>query len=253
MIDFHSHIIYGVDDGSKDIDMSLDMIKNAEKEGTKYICATSHYLSGEYEPDREEYFNKLKELREKSNIHIISGLEVYMDPSLPDLYKEKKIWGINEGPYMLIEFPMRDVPKYSMDVLYELTVLGIKPIIAHPERNIKLINNIHMIEDFIEEGYLLQLNANSLLGKHGQAEKAFGEELVKRNMIHLVGSDGHNNSFRKTDIKEALKILEELNPELHGFILENEHKVLEGLDIHIPDIKELKEKKKGFFGLFKRK
>jgi len=68
MIDFHSHIIYGVDDGAKDIDMSLDMIKNAEKEGTKYICATSHYLSGEYEPDREEYFNKLKELREKSNI-----------------------------------------------------------------------------------------------------------------------------------------------------------------------------------------
>jgi len=208
MIDFHSHIIYGVDDGARDIDMSLDMIKNAEKEGTKYICATSHYLLGEYEPDREEYFNKLEELREKSNIHIIPGLEVYM---------------------------------------------GIKPIIAHPERNIKLINNIDMIEEFIEEGYLLQLNANSLLGKHGQAEKAFGEELVKRNMIHLVGSDGHNNSFRKTDIKEALKRLEELNPELHGFILENEKRVLEGLEIDVPEIRELKEKKKGFFGLFKRK
>jgi len=147
---------------------------------------------------------------------------------------------------------MRDVPKYSMDVLYELTVLGIKPIIAHPERNIKLINNIDMIEDFIEEGYLLQLNANSLLGKHGQAEKAFGEELVKRNMIHLVGSDGHNNSFRKTDIKEASKRLEELNPELYGFILENEKKVLEGLEIELPEIMDIKEKK-GFFGLFKRK
>ncbi|MNN59569.1 Tyrosine-protein phosphatase YwqE [compost metagenome] len=110
-----------------------------------------------------------------------------------------------------------------------------------------------MIEEFIKEGYLLQLNANSLLGKHGQAEKAFGEELVKRNMIHLVGSDGHNNSFRKTDIKEALKRLEELNSELHGFILENEHKVLEGLDIDVPESREIREKKKGFFGLFKRK
>ncbi len=252
MIDFHSHIIYGVDDGSKDIDMSMDMIRNAEKEGTKYICATSHYLLGEYEPDREEYFDKLNELREKSNIHIISGLEVYIDPSLPMLYKENKIWGINETKYMLIEFPMRDVPKYSMDVLYELTVLGIKPIIAHPERNIKLINNIDMIEDFIEEGYLLQLNANSLLGKHGQAEKDFGEELVKRNMIHLVGSDGHNNSFRKTDIKEALNRLQELNPELYEFVLTNEKNVLDGRDIELPYIKEVKEKK-SFFGLFKKR
>lgn len=252
MIDFHSHIIYGVDDGSKDLNMSLEMIKNAEKEGTKYICATSHYMPEVYEPDREDYFNKLKELQEKSNINIISGLELYMDPSLPKLYKNKKIWGINEGPYMLIEFPMRDVPKYSMDIFYELTVLGIKPIIAHPERNIKLMNNRHIIEELIEEGYLLQLNINSLLGKHGQTEKAFGEELVKKNMIHLLGSDGHNNSFRKTDMKEASERLEELNPELYNWILNNEKNVLEGLDIELPEIKEVKEKK-SFFSFFKKK
>ncbi len=252
MIDFHSHIIYGVDDGSKDLNMSLEMIKNAEKEGTKYICATSHYMPEVYEPDSGDYFNKLKELQEKSNINIISGLELYMDPSLPKLYKDKKIWGINEKSYMLIEFPMRDVPKYSMDILYELTVLGVKPIIAHPERNIKLMNNRHIIEELIEEGYLLQLNINSLLGKHGQAEKAFGEELVKRNMIHLIGSDGHNNSFRKTDMKKASERLKELNPELYNWILKNEKNVLEGLDIELPEIKEVKERK-SFFGLFKRK
>lgn len=252
MVDFHSHIIYGVDDGAKDIHISLDMIENAEKEGTKYICATSHYLLGEYEPDREDYFNKLRELKEKSNIEIVSGLEVYMDPKLPELYKEKKIWTINDGPYMLIEFPMRDVPKYSMDILYELTILGIKPIIAHPERNIKLINNIDILMDFIDEGYLLQLNANSLLGKHGQAEKAFGEELVKRNMVHILGSDGHNVEFRKTDIRKASERLEELNPDIYDWILKNEEKVLKGLEVELPEIREVKEKK-GFFGLFKRK
>ncbi|MDD7792764.1 tyrosine-protein phosphatase [Clostridium sp. 'White wine YQ'] len=253
MIDFHSHIIYGIDDGSKDIDMSLSMIENAKEEGTEYICATPHFILGNYEVSLEEYSSKIEELRAKSEINIVSGLEVYMDLKLPELFKEKKIWGINNGPYMLIEFPMREIPRYSNDVLYELSILGVKPIIAHPERNLKLMNNIDILEDWIEEGYLLQVNAGSLVGQYGKEPRDISEILAKRNMIHILGSDGHNDSRRKTNIKSGRNRLEEINPSLSTWIDKNEKKVLLGEDIELPEINELKKSSKSIFGFLKRK
>jgi Capsular polysaccharide biosynthesis protein len=253
MIDFHSHIIYGVDDGAKDIDMSLSMIENAIEQGTEYICATPHFILGNYEVKFEDYLSTLEELRAESKINIIYGLEVYMDLKLPQLFKEKKIWGINNGPYMLIEFPMRDIPKYSNDILYELSILGVKPIIAHPERNLKLMNNIDILEAWIEEGYLLQVNAGSLIGEYGKDSKDISEMLAKRNMIHILGSDGHNDSSRKTNIRSGRSRLEEINPSLSAWIDKNEHKILLGEDIEIPEIIKLKKSSKSILGFLKRK
>lgn len=254
VIDFHSHIIYDIDDGSKSIEESLEMIENAKQEGSKYICATSHYMVGSYEPEREVYIEKLKSLREKvDGIEIAEGLEVYMEPSLPSLYKKEKIWGINKGKYMLIEFPMREVPKYSKDILYEMTVLNVTPIIAHPERNSRLRNDIKLLEEFIEEGYLLQMNASSLVGFHGDEVKTFAETLVKRNMIHMVGSDGHNVKRRNTNIKEGVLRIKELNPELYSWIKENQHNIFNGEDVQPLEIKEEVIKKKGLFSFLRGK
>ncbi|MCJ7691073.1 MAG: protein tyrosine phosphatase, partial [Clostridiaceae bacterium] len=167
MIDFHSHILNGVDDGAKNLDMSLQMLKNAESEGVEYICATPHFITEEFEISREKYIEKLDKLvlasrEENFSIKILSGLEIYMHPSLPKLYKEKKIWGINGSEYLLIELPMGQFPMYTEDIFYELMLLGAKPILAHPERNHKIMNNHDLIINLIKQGVFMQTNVGSL-------------------------------------------------------------------------------------------
>lgn len=253
MIDFHSHIIYGVDDGPKDKETSLRMIMNAELEGTGYICATPHFIQGSCQVSREEYTEKLQELSEESSISIIPGMEVYIDSSLPDLYRKGKVWGINWGPYMLIEFPMREVPRFAKDIFHELSILGVRPVIAHPERNLKLMSNPEILEEFVEDGYLLQVNSGSLTGEYGQSVQKAAEKLVRKNMVHLMGSDGHDDISRKTGVRDGFRRIREMNPFLGDWIEENSSRVIDGLSLELPEILEDRRGKRGIFVFFRRK
>ncbi|MGH4052952.1 MAG: tyrosine-protein phosphatase [Clostridium sp.] len=256
MIDFHSHIIYGVDDGSKSINMSLKMLRIAENEGTEYICATPHFITEEFEISRDKYFEKLDKLvlaskEENINIKILSGLEIYMHPNLPKLYKEKRIWGINGSEYLLIELPMGQFPMYTEDVFYELMLLGVKPILAHPERNLKIMKDHDLIVNLINQGVLMQINAGSLLGDYGKEVKKTALEFVKMNMIHILGSDAHNITSRKTKIKDAFQIVEHSNKEAFIWITENQTNIINNEPIM--EILQLKRKKgkNFFFNIFK--
>ena len=254
MIDFHSHILPYIDDGAKSFDMSLEMMRISNDDDVKYICATPHYIAGEYEVNKEAYEEKINGLRylcEKNNIrtNVVSGLEIYINPDLAQLYEDGRIWGINDSRYLLIELPMEQFPLYTEEVFYELRLKGATPIIAHPERNIKIMKNPNLLENLIEQGALAQLNAGSLKGLYGKEVKVFAEELVKRNMIHLIGSDAHNSSSRKPNLSSSLKILNSLNGELYAWIHENQHKVLNGKDVDTLSIR--KKKRFSLFNIFK--
>ncbi|MBK5240532.1 CpsB/CapC family capsule biosynthesis tyrosine phosphatase [Clostridium sp.] len=256
MIDFHSHIINGIDDGAKTLDMSLQMLRNAESEGVEYICATPHFITEEFEISSEKYTEKLDELilasREKKfSIKILSGLEIYMHPSLPKLYKEKKIWGINGSEYLLIELPMGQFPMYTEDIFYELMLLGAKPILAHPERNHKIMQNHDLAINLIKQGVLMQTNVGSLLGDYGKEIKKTAQDFVKGNMIHILGSDGHNITSRKTTLKDGYEIIKKSNEALHHWILQNETNIIN--NIALIDFLELnlKKGKFSFFNIFK--
>jgi len=256
MIDFHSHILPGIDDGSKDFETSLKMIKISIDEGVEYICATPHFIPEEHELKREIYDAKLEEIKNssiKGHIHVLRGLEVYINPNLPKLYKDKKIWCINDKKYMLIELPMNQFPLYTEEVFYELRILGVTPILAHPERNIEIIKDESLLVNLIEQGAIAQMNSGSLRGKYGEKVEEFSKHLVKRNLIHLLGSDGHNITGRKTKIKEGFKIIKELNTPLYRSIIENEKRVIEGEDIEVLPIKAPKETFiNNLFNMFKK-
>jgi len=254
VIDFHSHILPYIDDGAKSFDMSLEMLRISNDDDVKCICATPHYIVGEYEVNKNAYdekINGLKYLCEKNNIgtNIVSGLEIYINPDLARLYEEGKIWGINDSRYLLIELPMEQFPLYTEEVFYELRLKGATPIIAHPERNIKIMKNPSLLENLIEQGALAQLNAGSLKGLYGKEVKVFAEELVERNMIHIIGSDAHNSSSRKPIISSSLKLVNSLNSEVYTWIQDNEHKILNGEDVDILPIR--KKKKFSLFNIFK--
>ena len=255
MIDFHSHVLPYMDDGSKNFDMSLDMLRISTDEEVKHICATPHFIVGEYEIYRENYDEKLKGLRElcktyNVNLDIMTGLEIYINPDIPKLYEEGKVWGINDTKYLLIELPMEQFPRYTEDVFYELRLKGAVPIIAHPERNLRIMKDPSLLTNLLEQGVLAQLNAGSLNGLYGKEVKKFAEDLVSRNMIHMLGSDGHNISGRNTKISGAFNMVREINSELYDWISRAQYDILRGSEVEVLPVTSGKKKFK-LFNLFK--
>lgn len=255
MIDFHSHVLPYIDDGAKNFDMSLDMLRLSEGEGVEFICATAHFIPEDMELSKKLYYTKLDNVRylaklKEIKINVVPALELYMSPELPKLYKEKAIWGINETKYLLIEFPMQQIPLYAEEVLYELRLEGAVPVIAHPERNFAIIKNEKLLEDFLNQGCLAQINAGSLRGIYGKDIKAFAEHLVTRNMVQLLGSDGHNDKERSTTILKGKETIQLLNPALHDWMVQAQYKVLEDKEV-IPLEMVQAKKKFDFTRLFK--
>ncbi|MGG7152306.1 tyrosine-protein phosphatase [Clostridium neonatale] len=212
MIDIHSHIIPNIDDGSKSREMTLQMLKNAKDRGTNEIVATPHYLL-EYGVAKIEEVKKhvqeINELLKDKNIDIkvYHGQEVYFSERIIEDYLKNNIGTINDSRYMLIEFNMRKFEDNIFDILYELQVRNIIPIIAHPERYREFIERPSRINYFIKEGYLFQLNSGSLEGKLGENARKTAEIFLGNNIYNFIGSDAHNVTSRTTGIDNALKII----------------------------------------------
>jgi protein-tyrosine phosphatase len=256
MIDFHTHILPEIDDGAKSLEMSIAMLEVSKQEGVKHVCLTPHFIAGEYEINKDDYISKVESLRvnsESLGINVFCGLEVYINPDLPQLYREGKIWGLNNSRYILVELPMQDFPIYTEKVLYQLRLEGAVPVIAHPERNMKIINDRSILENLIEQGTFVQMNSGSLMGRHGSSVKKFAEELVSMNMVHMLGSDAHNSQNRSPLIKGGYEKVKSINPELYNWILTNEDSIVDNIDIELPEIRCVKKKKHHFFNFFKRK
>lgn len=257
MIDIHSHVLPGIDDGSKDMDMTLEMLRIAEKDGTTDIVATPHYCIGYGEESYDSVKERVLSLRsqlqkENININIHFGQEVYFSNRLLDDLEEGVIGTINGGRYLLIELNMKEFERDVLDTLYELKLQGIIPIIAHPERYSYIQRHPRLINDFINEGCLFQLNAGSITGRHGEKAKESAKELLKNNIYSFIGSDGHNITTRKTEISESISNIEKINKNFRESILENSKKLLEDEEITFCGEKFAK-KKKGMFSFLRKK
>lgn len=255
MIDMHSHIIPGIDDGSKNINMTLDMLREAVENGTKKIVATPHYCRGFAEVHYDEvkkYVEKLNLLVSKENIDIevICGQEVYYSNRIIDDYNEGIIGTINDSRYMLIETSMGEFDDDMIDVLYELQIIGVNIILAHPERYKPIIDDPSIINTFIKEGYLFQLNVGSITGDFGNDVKRTAEILLENNIYSFIGSDAHNLVSRTTDMSEGISILKSEYEQNIDKFLDNSNNVIENKAVSFDGelIRETKRKRK--FRLF---
>lgn len=216
MIDIHSHIIPDIDDGSQSLEMTLEMLRNAEIDGTRTIIATPHFCRGygeeEYSKVREKVSNLNEKCREAGiNIDIKYGQEVYYSERILDDYKQGNIGTIDDTKYMLFELPMRKLDNDMFDIIYELQVMGIKLILAHPERYKFIIDKPSIINKFIEEGILFQMNAGSISGKFGKSVKKTAEILLKNGIYNFIGSDAHNDKKRITGISSGIIEAQKIN------------------------------------------
>jgi len=254
MIDIHSHIVPAVDDGSRSAAESLLMLKAAMRDGIHTIVATPHY-NYKYTTPKARILaevEKLKQIIKKTNlkIDVLPGQEVRIYGELLEDYKADKLLTIADNSrYMLVEFPFRYVPRYAEKLLYDMELYGIKPIIAHPERNSEFLEHPDKLYRFVAKGALTQLTTSSLTGYFGKNIQKFSEQLIESNLVHTIATDAHNVSDRAFNMDEAYEqIMKKSGMDYVSYFKENAQLIIAGKPVYGEQPQPI-DKKKGL-GLF---
>ena len=193
MIDFHSHILPEIDDGSRNLEQSISMINEAKEVGFTKIISTSHYMENYYECDVEKRKQLIKQLQgEVQDIKLYLGNEIYITNNIIELLKNGKASSINNTRYVLFEFPLITTkPMNDKEVIYRLVENGYIPIIAHPERYPFIQENPEYLFELEDMGALFQANYGSIIGMYGLKAKRTLKILLRNNLISFFGSDIH--------------------------------------------------------------
>ena len=195
MIDIHSHVIYGVDDGSPDLETSLKMLSAMSAIGTDGVVCTPHYRKPYNKPVDiiKENFNALKAAAAERGIpvQLYLGQEIYCKADeYKELLKSGKVLTINEGKSVLLEFDFNNYIDIA-DVVYETKAMGLTPIVAHVERYPYVtVDDVYEIK---RSGGLIQVNSDSVIGKSGRSVKKFVKRLFNEGFVDFVASDLHPN------------------------------------------------------------
>ena len=215
MIDIHSHLIPNLDDGSKSIENTFEAFEEASNVGFTDIILTSHYKAEYYETKPVELTFWKDELQKildskQENLKLHSGMEIYISEALPDLIEKGKLLKLANSKYMLIELPINSKVNYLDYIIYYLETVGIKLILAHPERYRIVQEKPELIEEWVKKGCLIQCNFGSILGMYGSTCKKMMKHLLKKDLVHFVASDCHNQGGIYLKVPKAVKKIEKL-------------------------------------------
>ena len=206
-VDLHSHLIPEIDDGSKSMEQSIEMIKELKNLGFKKLITTPHTMSHRYPNSKDEIlrsFEKLQEevIRQEIDIKLEVASEYYYDEHFMDLIKNKDLLSFGDN-YILFEMSYT-TPVYGLEqTVSEIHKAGYKPILAHPERYVYFSSNLEKYKVIKDTGLLFQLNVNSLDGFYGKNAQNAAKYLVQEGLINFVGSDTHRPNYVES-LKKSL-------------------------------------------------
>lgn len=205
MIDIHNHIVYGVDDGSPDLETSLKMGEEAARDGIEHIVCTPH-SSEEYSYPKETILERWTELRErlKGVVELSLGCDFHMSAdNIFAALKEPGSYSVNGNGYLLVEFSNHAIGKPMFDAVYRLQSAGYKIIVTHPERYPAVEQNPGLVAEWIRKDCLIQVTANALYGRCGRVPELLANEFLRRNWIHVLATDAHRIDWRPPHMKRA--------------------------------------------------
>lgn len=255
IIDIHCHILPGIDDGAADFTESMEMAKAAAKEGIKKIIATPHHRNGSYDNYKDEIIHRTKELNqylqsEQVKVKILPGQETRIYGEMVEDYEKGEILTLAEvSTYVFVELPSGHVPRYTEQLLFDLQMKGVTPVIVHPERNAELIQQPDKLYQFVKNGAATQVTAASVVGYFGKKIQKFTEDLIRANLTHFIASDAHNTTTRAFKMEEALEAINaKFGSDILFMLMDNSELIGDGKDI----FREIPERirKKRIFGLF---
>ena len=203
MFDLHAHILPGVDDGARTPEETLEMSRAAARCGTKAVLATPH-RKDVTENWSVDHLNRLideinAQNREQGvDLSLLLGMENHLSPDLPNEIEAGRALTMNNSRYILVEMPFFGRPDWVEDTLSRIQIQGLTPVLAHPERIEAFQQDPDLLATFIERGMLSQITAGSVVGTWGEQVKRFTHELLRSRMAHVMASDTHAPTGRRS-------------------------------------------------------
>lgn len=261
MIDLHSHILFGLDDGASSLEESIDMARMAAADGITGMVATPHLFSGvgmfRVEERLDIVFQQVKTAVEANGISVTlyRGAENFFVTELKQHLKtHRDFLTINGSDYFLLEFPPDFIFPGTRQFLFDVMSDGLIPIICHPERNQEFQRHPKLLYEFLQMGALSQLDAGSFRGDFGFDVKAVARRFLAHNLVHVIGSDCHNTVSRKPELSYIYNELRGVDEDLIHLLVKEVPEAIVS-DRGIPDTGAMRDpdKKISFFDLIRGK
>lgn len=209
MIDIHCHLLPGIDDGPDSLEESLAMAEMAIADGITHVVATPH-ANDRYRFDPEVNAKRREELQGRlgERLKIATGCDFHLSfENVEDARKNPAKYSLNQNRYLLVEFADFSIPPWMDDTLHQLQLLGLSPIITHPERNGLLRGDPGRMLGWLKRGCYVQVTAQSLTGRFGEAAKRWSETWLDQGCVHFVASDAHSTKSRPPKLREAYEVV----------------------------------------------
>jgi protein-tyrosine phosphatase len=206
MIDIHSHILPGLDDGARSMAEAMAMAEKAAADGITQMIATPHAFNGlSHNPRSEEVLRRVDALQKAvgSGIAILPGNEVRYTDDIVGKARSGRLMTLNRRQYVLIEFPTPTIPRGCLKQIRNLREWGMTPILAHPERNRMVQAQPSLLAGLIAEGALVQVTAMSVTGRFGDEALVCAEKLLRASAVHFIASDAHRPDRRPPTLSEG--------------------------------------------------
>lgn len=235
MIDIHNHILFGVDDGAKDLEESVELLKIARRQRVMDLILTPHYRAGMFTYDKElveRNFNTLREVADELYMEIHLGCEYHVDSEIKDNLKTGRVHSLGDSEYVLAEYSYSDQLEKIINTCNDLILGGYVPIIAHAERYECVQKNPLVTAQLRELGALIQINADSVLGAEGKTQMKVTKTLLDNHLADIVASDAHGITDRAMHMKEAYSyIFREYSKTVANSLTEdNPRKIIEAIE-----------------------
>ena len=235
MVDIHSHVVWGLDDGATTMEQSLDMLRAAAGSGTTDIVATPHSnASFAYQAEllQERMGELASRLDGKPRIHSGCDLHLSVD-NIDEVLHRPGRYSINGKQYLLVECPDFHVGKHTEKVLRQLIERGIVPVVTHPERNPVLQQKLDRVAEWVELGCLVQVTALSISSGFGRTAYLAARRLLERGLVHVVASDAHDPEYRHARLDAAYAVVRTRYGEEEADILftQNPQAIIDGAQL----------------------
>lgn len=232
MIDLHFHCLPGIDDGPQSWDDAVALCKAAAADGIDTIVATPHVLReniwiNDDPAARQKLISQLNR-RLGGTPKVVPGCEYFFSSDAVEIVRKgTPLTMLNGSSYLLVEFPATRLPEAAGSVFHELSLIGVIPVIAHPERNLVLSSQPEKLQRLIELGAVAQVTAGSITGEFGKAALAASNDFLKRGLVHVIASDSHSLNRRPPRMSQAREKIRKISAELETALFEaNPHAII---------------------------
>ncbi|MCR5625138.1 MAG: hypothetical protein K6G11_07855 [Lachnospiraceae bacterium] len=213
--DIHTHILPGIDDGSKSMEMTIELLKQLSDEGVTDVIATPHYDTHHNRQDYDNVIKLYEAVKEQAksvdpNLNVYSGCEILYSKGILEDIKNKKVPMLAESNHCLVEFYPRQEYYEIENALNELLMLGKTPVIAHLERYECFYKKTDRVSEVIKMGALVQINSSSFNCGRFNKTARFVKKLLLNGQIHFVGTDCHDPKNRRPLMKSTVKYIESM-------------------------------------------